>query len=181
MRSTSSNITSEEGAQQKRLAKGKATAYDPKKEKKLTVFAATKLPAWQERCIELVRESFDKINLSVDVKSVSKKLDKADTKKGMPFVNVLKKRLEGGENAEKVFEMKLGFDELEVLKEMVPGLKQTIPKCAAVELISVEQGGKKGSVVGGTEGAKIGEVKASLPQEAEKAVPGSPSFLFENL
>jgi len=178
VRQTSSNITSAEGAQQKKLAKGKSAAFDPKKEKKLTVFAAQNYPAWQSQCIELVREAFD--GMAVDVKKVSQKLDKSQTKKAMPFVQGLKKRLESGESKDTVFERNLGFEELDVLREMVAGLKQTLQKCVGVEIISVAEGGKTGIVVAGTD-AKEGAEVADLPQVAEMAVPGAPTFHFENV
>lgn len=178
VRQTSSNITSAEGAQQKKLAKGKAVTFDPKKEKKLTVFAAKNYPAWQDQCIELVREAFN--GLTVDVKQVSQKLDKSQAKKAMSFVQVLKKRLEGGESKETVFERNLGFDELDVLREMVAGLKQSLQKCTSVEIVSVAEGGKTGTVVAGTDSKEGAEVN-DLPQAAELAVPGAPTFHFENV
>lgn len=49
VRTTSSNITSAEGAQVKRLAKGKAMLFDPKKDKKITIFVAQDWPAWQTK------------------------------------------------------------------------------------------------------------------------------------
>jgi len=97
VRVTASNITSAEGAQQKKIAKGKAARYDPKAPKKLTVYAAQAFPAWQDRCVDLVREAFD--GVSLDVKAVSQRLEKSEVKKAMPFVNGLKRRLEGGEQS----------------------------------------------------------------------------------
>lgn len=182
VRGTSSSILSTEGAQVKKLAKGKTTAFDIKKNKKLTVFAASQFPAWQDRCVDLLREAFDATHLSIDLKSVQSKLDKSETKRAMPFVNALKRRLEGGEEPASVFERKLAFDELEVLREMAAGLRQTVQKCVVVEIVAVDQGGKSGEVVAGLgEGVKVGEKRDSLPQPAEGAVPGSPAFFFENV
>ncbi|EON64719.1 leucyl-tRNA synthetase [Coniosporium apollinis CBS 100218] len=161
VRATSSNINSAEGQQQKKIAKGKNVSYDPKKEKKLTIFMARKYPAWQDKYIDLVREAFD--GLSVDVKALTPRIEKKEMKKAMPFVQNLKRRLEGGEGAGTVFERKLAFDEVEVLRCMVPILKQNLGRqCRIVEIISVEEGGESGVVAGA-------------------AVPGSPSFSFENL
>lgn len=75
----------------------------------------------------------------------------------MPFVQILKKRLDSGEKADDVFSRRLPFDEAETLKEIVPSLKQTIPKLEAVEINMVEAE---------TEG---------------KATPGNPTFIFENI
>lgn len=180
VRATSSNITSAEGAQQKKLAKGKSVSFDPKANKKLTVFAAKAFPAWQGRCVEIVRDAME--GLSVDVKKVSQRLDKSEVKRAMPFVNALKKRLEQGEAAEVVFERKLVFDELEVLGEMVRGLKQTVQKCVVVEIVSVEEGGKRGTVVAGVgDGVEVGAAREGLPVTAEGAMPGQPTFHFENV
>ena len=180
VRSTQSNITSAEGNQTKKLAKGKNVAFDPKKEKKLTVFTATQFPKWQDRCVEMVRECFEKLGV-VDVKEVSQKLDKTEVKKAMPFVQVMKRRLEvGGEKREDVFERKLPFEEERVLREMVPGLQSTIMKCKAVEVVEVAEGGKEGRIVGGS-AARMGEARPDLPATAEGAMPGAPTFHFENL
>lgn len=97
----------------------------------------------------------------------------------MPFINNLKRRLDNGEAADAVLDRKLPFDELETLRVMVPGLKQTIRHCVQVEIISVDEGGKTGIVV--NEDGSQGEKKTELPGVAESAVPGSPSFSFENV
>lgn len=178
VRATSSNITSAEGAQLKKMAKGKQTAYDPKRPKRLRVFCATSFPAWQESLIEIVRRNF--AEMKVDVAAVSKEIPKTESKRAMPFVQQLKKNLESGVDTATVFERRLGFDEVAVLREMVPGLKQTVQKCAAVEVIVVEEGGKRGRVVG-ARGETDGEVTGDLPPVAENAVPGQPSFYFENV
>jgi leucyl-tRNA synthetase len=178
VRNTSSNITSAEGAQLKRMQKGKQTSYDPKKEKKLSIFCALKYPAWQDGIIEIVRNNF--ADLKLDVGAVSKSIPKAESKRAMPFVQVLKRNLESGTAPDKVFERKLGFDEVTVLKEMVPGLQQTIQKCQSVEVIVVEEGAKVGKVVAGTANVRIGEERSELPPMAEGAVPGQPTFFFEN-
>lgn len=179
VRLTSSNITSAEGAQLKRLQKGKSVSYDPKKEKKLTIYCALNYPSWQEKYVEIVRESFN--GMSLDMKAISKKIDKAESKKAMPFVQSLKKSLESGAPTEEVFGRKLKFDETEVLKEMAPGIKQSVQKCVVVEIIKVEEGGKRGEVVGGVGDIKVGEQRAELPPQAENAVPNAPTFFLENL
>ncbi len=181
VRWTSSNITSAEGAQQKKLAKGKTLQFDPTKDKKLTIFVAQKFPTWQDKCVQVLKEAWHGAGTGavLDAKVLSQKFDKAESKKAMPFVNTLKRRLESGETAESVFERKLAFEELVVLKEMVAGLRQSIQKCRAVEIVNVEEGGKNGKVVGG-DGGNDGEERSELPQVAETAQPGSPSFQFEN-
>jgi leucyl-tRNA synthetase len=179
VRNTSTSITSAEGAQLKRMQKGKNTSYNPKEPKKLTIFMANKYPSWQDSIIETVRQNFS--NMTVDVGAISKAIPKAESKRAMPFVQVLKRSLETGIDASTVFERKLAFDEQEILTGMVPNLKQTVQKCAVLEVILIEEGGKNGKVVGGTEAAVQGEERKELPASAEGAVPGQPTFYFENV
>ncbi|KAH6682803.1 leucyl-tRNA synthetase-like protein [Halenospora varia] len=175
VRATASNITSAEAAQQKKKAKGKDIGYDLKKPKKLSIFAAAKFPAWQEKYIDLVREAWNPETNSVNDKELNGKISKmGEMKKAMPFVQMLKKRLVGGEKPEMIFERKLGFDEIKTLGNMVPGLKKAAG-LTEVDIVEVAEGGKSGKVVGS------GEVKEGLPQPAEGAVPGVPTFHFENV
>jgi leucyl-tRNA synthetase len=175
VRATSSNITSAEGAQIKRLAKGKATIFDPKKEKKITIYVAQSWPEWQTKYIDLLRNSYP----DVDIKALSKSIDKSESKKAMPFINGLKRRMDNGESPDVVLNRQLAFDELDTLHAMVPGLKSSVQKCVAVEIISLDEGGKAGVVVN-QDGSK-GEKKSDLPPQAASAEPGSPSFAFENV
>jgi leucyl-tRNA synthetase len=175
VRATSSNITSAEAAQQKKKAKGKDIGYDLKKPKKLTIFAAAKFPAWQEKYIDLVREAWHPDTKTINDKELNGKIAKmGEMKKAMPFVQGLKKRLVGGEKPETVFNRQLAFDEVKTLENMVPGLKKAAG-LALVELVQVEEGGKTGKVVG------EGRVVERLPPNAEAAVPGVPTFHFENV
>ncbi|KAI9677845.1 MAG: cytosolic leucyl tRNA synthetase [Trizodia sp. TS-e1964] len=179
IRATTSNITSAEAAQQKKKDKGKAAAFDPKKPKKLTIFAAKSYPVWQDKYIELMRESFDSVSLMVDDKDLNSKVAKmGEMKKAMPFVQNLKRRLQNGEKADVVFNRKLGFDEVEILKEMNTGLKKTTG-CVSVEIIEVQDGGKSGIVI--SESGGESRVATNLPPMAESAIPGSPSLFFENV
>ncbi|KAI1820205.1 leucyl-tRNA synthetase [Xylaria intraflava] len=157
VRSVTSNITAAEGNQIKKLAKGKTTSYDPKEPKRLTISVATSFPAWQEKSIDLLAQQYEKTKV-IDVKDLTKQIDKKDMKKVMPFVQLLKKRLDSGEKADDVFARRLPFDEAATLKEIVPSLKQTIPKLEAVDITIVE---------GETEG--------------KVATPGNPTFTFENV
>ena len=179
VRNTSSSITSAEGAQLKRMQKGKNTSYNPKSPKKLSIYMADKYPSWQDTIIETVRKNFN--NLVIDIGAISKAIPKAESKRAMPFVQTLKRSLESGIDSTTVFERKLAFDEQKVLTGMVPNLKQTVQKCAVVEVILIEEGGKSGKVVGGTEGVVIGEERKELPASAEGAVPAQPTFFFENV
>lgn len=115
----------------------------------------------------------------LDIKAISKSIDKSESKKAMPFINGLKRRLDNGEPQDIVLNRDLAFDQLSTLRAMVPGLKQTIQKCVDVEIISVAEGGKEGFVI--KEDGSQGEQKTDLPQTAASAEPGSPSFAFENV
>lgn len=174
VRAISSNITSAEAAQQKKKAKGKDIGFDPKLPKKLTIFAADKFPTWQEKYISLVSECYDSSTTTFDDKTLTPKIAKlGEMKKAMPFVQGLKKRLMAGENPETVFSRKLAFDEVSTLKDMVAGLKKAAG-LKEVEIVRVEEGGKVGRTVSG-------EVKEGLPPQAENAVPGIPTFQFDNV
>ncbi|KAJ5477827.1 hypothetical protein N7530_003336 [Penicillium desertorum] len=174
VRGTASNIMGSEANFTKKLSKGKAITFDPRKPKKLTIFVAKKYPNWQEKYIDLVRESFDSLNLSFNDKELNAKVGKlGEMKKAMPFVQNLKRRLvNAGESPPTVFERKLPFDEFAVLSEMVGGLKRT-SGFKEIEVIAVDEGGKTGEVVG------TGEKREGL--SGENAVPGTPTFQFVNV
>ncbi|KAK4865260.1 hypothetical protein LT330_001883 [Penicillium expansum] len=174
VRSTASNIMGSEANFTKKLSKGKAISFDPRKPKQLTIYVAKKYPNWQEKYIDLVRESFDSLNLSFNDKELSAKVGKlGEMKKAMPFVQSLKRRLvNAGESPATVFDRKLPFDEFAVLSEMVGGLKRT-SGFKEIELIAVDEGGKTGEVIG------TGEKREGL--SGENAVPGTPTFQFVNV
>ena len=174
VRVTSSNITSSEASFAKKLSKGKASSFDPRKPKKLTIYAAKKFPSWQEKYIDLVREAFDAVSISINDKELNPKVAKfGEMKKAMPFVQSLKRRLvQSKETPETVFERKLPFDEFAVLGEMLGTIKRTTG-CKVIEVVAVDEGGKTGEVVG------TGEMRENL--QAENAVPGQPAFHFANI
>lgn len=167
VKGTTSNITSAEAQASKKMAKGKASNFDPRKPKRITIFAATAFPAWQDKYVDLVRDMLAKSSLGDDkiVNGAVAKMGKGpELKKAMPFVQGLKKRIvTNKEKPEVVFERKLPFDEISVLEEMRNGLKRTTG-CTEVVVIKVTEDKKEG-----------------LPNQAEQAVPGQPSFLFENV
>ena len=150
-------------------------SFDPRKPKKLTIFVAKNFPAWQEKYIDLVREAFDTTRISVNDKELNVKVGKlGEMKKAMPFVQSLKRRLiQSKEKPEAVFNRELAFDELQVLADMVGSLKKTTG-CRIVEIVAVEESGRVGTTIDGKE-------REELPSVAETAVPGQPSFHFENL
>jgi leucyl-tRNA synthetase len=166
VKNTASNITSAEAQAAKKMAKGKAAAFDPRKPKRITIFAAKTFPAWQDKYVELVRDALEKSTLHDDKAlngQVAKMGKGPEMKKAMPFVQALKKRIVNGEPKEAVFERKLPFDEVAILGEMRKGLMKTTG-CKEVNVVEVGE-----------------ENRVGLPQVAEQAVPGQPSFAFENV
>ncbi|RMZ77813.1 hypothetical protein DV737_g4142, partial [Chaetothyriales sp. CBS 132003] len=170
VKTTTSNITSAEAQAAKKMAKGKAAAFDPKKAKKLTIFVAETWPAWQEKYVDLVRKMLEEARLDDD-KTINAAVAKTagrgpELKKAMPFVQGLKKQVKAAEatgEVEKVLgDRKLAFDEAAILDQMRNGLKKTTG-CTEVEIRLVNEADK------------------ALPGQAEMAVPGQPSFLFENI
>lgn len=178
VRNTASDINSAQSAQLKKKAKGKETVFDPKRPKKLTIFLTDRFPEWQSKYIDIVREAWDPATSSIKgEKELNGKIGKmGEMKKAMPFVQGIKRRLQTGEPADKVFDRKLAFDELTLLKNMVPGLKKTA-NLKVVELVQVEDEGKKGAIVGGDGQGQV----ETLPPQAGNAVPGSPTYAFENV
>ncbi len=88
-----------------------------------------------------------------------------EPKKAMPFVQVLKKRLQTEDSA-KVLERKLAFDEQKTLLAMIPGIKRT-SGFRDVTIIECQEGSKTGKDL--TDGGKEVEVTSSV---ADNAVPG---------
>lgn len=119
-------------------------------------------PDWQNKYIDLVREAFDEVTLTVNDKELNAKVQKlGETKKAMPFVQGLKRRLQA-EPPTTVFERKLVFDEVETLKQVLPMLKKNTG-CQRIDILTVEDGGKGLSLI------------------AENAEPGNPKFEFANI
>ncbi|PHH69050.1 hypothetical protein CDD82_107 [Ophiocordyceps australis] len=175
VRNTSSNINSAEAAQLKKKAKGKEVSFDPKKPKRASIFIKDKWPSWHAKYIELLREAFDASTKRVNDKELNGKIGQmGEMQKAMPFVQALKRRLLAGEPAEVVLQQKLVFEEKETLEQMLPGLKRTtgLESC---DVFVVDEGGKKGVRV--ADGQQV-DIAAPI---AEKAVPGVPTFFFENV
>ena len=167
VKTTSSNITSAEAQTAKKMAKGKTAAFDPRKPKRLTIFAAKDFPAWQDKYVDLVRDALAKSTLNDDKAlngQVAKMGKGPEMKKAMTFVQGLKKRLATGEKEDSVFERKLPFDEVGILQDMKKGLMKTTG-CKEVKIVEVAED----------------EKNKGLPPVAEAATPGQPSFAFENV
>lgn len=119
-------------------------------------------PKWQNKYIDLVREAFNEVTLTVNDKELNPQVQKlGEMKKAMPFVQSLKRRL-ANEPPKTVFERKLVFDEVETLKQVLPALRKNTG-CQQIDVVVVEECGK------------------SLSSIAENAEPGNPKFEFENI
>ncbi|KAI0533322.1 leucyl-tRNA synthetase [Xylaria digitata] len=205
---TSSAATAALGQLVKRLVKsskkGASNAvFDPRSSPfRLRIFFTKSLPAWQERCIDIVTAALKETGL-VDTDSIGKSIGKTETKRAMPFIQQLKKRLQdasesagagAGDETDKDVETaitlgrKLPFDEGAVLEEMRPVLKRALgTRCEGVEIVlitkSVATASDKEEGEEVIEGCvqSTGEVLAmkDLPAVAATAAPGIPRFLFE--
>lgn len=180
---TTSTILRSEAKQLKKRQKGLQSGFDPKKSKKLSIFIANSFPEWQERYRDALHKQFESTG-KLDMKVAAAGLGKAEMKRAMPFMQALKARLESGETPERVFERQLPFNETEVLREMVLGLKSVIKKLQAVEVIRVDGAGAGEVVVSSEQGSGTtrpeGE-KVSSAGITEDLAPGKPSFIFENI
>jgi len=87
-----------------------------------------------------------------------------EVKKAMPFVQVLKRRLQT-EDASKVLDRKLAFDEQQTLLAMVPGIKRS-GGYQAVVVVECEEGKKVGKDLTG------GGAEIEVSQVAENVLPG---------
>ncbi|KAL2886919.1 Leucine--tRNA ligase, cytoplasmic [Ceratocystis lukuohia] len=172
IKNISSAVNSAESAQLKKKAKGKEVSFDPSKPKKLTIFINTKFPEWQQKYVDLLSEMWDPATRSLDEKALMGRVSKmGEMKKAMPFTQTIKKRLQAGEDA---LNRTLLFDEADILVKTIPSLKRSAG-LKEVDIVRVLEGGKKGERV--TDGA---EVDIGVPS-AENAVPGNPSYNFENV
>lgn len=181
---TNTSVAQADTRQSKKIAKGKQATFDPKKEKKLTVFVAETYPEAQQKYRDLMQKHWE-TEKDTELKKVMPQVAKADIKKAMPVLQGLKKRLDLGESPEKVFERKLPFKETEVLGEMIAGLRSKVPKLEVVEIVKMREDGK-GEVVatGGKEelvsktAAKVGDVVEGTGVDV---TPGDPTFAFVNV
>lgn len=98
MRGVVDSLRSAEAILSRRKGKSKAgaePAYDPAKPKAARIYVATEFPAWQNQCVELVKQAWDEKANIVDDTLLRKELDAAGLskdKQAMPFCQVFKVR-----------------------------------------------------------------------------------------
>ncbi|KAF9453511.1 leucyl-tRNA synthetase [Macrolepiota fuliginosa MF-IS2] len=162
----------------KASSKGKNTAvdglkvFDPKKEKAVRIYVATRFPEWQDICVGIVQEAYTEKEDKVDdakVKELLVKKGLIKDKKVMPFIQAFKKRM-AQYSAQTAFNRTLPFSEKEVLNELVPYLKKSLI-LADVEVLSVEEAAQR------AEGGEAGFTKALI----EGSEPGAPGFEYRNI
>lgn len=167
------------------IREAEMAALKPKKGKKVldvnaptrvTLYVALTYPEWQDRYLEVVRVLFEEQKLS-DNKEIKTRVEGKDMKKAMPYISGLKARLQK-ESPEVVFNRKLGFDELEVLKMCWDIFTRCTMKVKVGELkvVSFKSGATEGEDV--TNG---GSVEVPGGKITETAVPGAPAIVIENI
>ena len=111
----------------------------------------------------------------MDVKRVAQRVDKADTKRAIPFIQALKRKLDSGEAPDSVLGRTLVFNEVVVLQELVPILQTTTPRLRAVHIALTDGRHQSG------ETADAGGRAGGIPQIASSAEPGNPAIEFHNM
>ncbi|AOA64589.1 leucyl tRNA synthetase, cytoplasmic [Komagataella phaffii CBS 7435] len=169
------SIREVEGAGLKKK-KGKQE-LDPSKPVKVTLYVASTFPEWQTQFIELVREAFEQQTLD-DTKSLREKIEPKEIKRAMPFISILKQRLQQ-ESPEVVFNREASFNEEETIKSVLHNLKRSpaILKVEQFQVISFKPGSKIGKDIetgGDIEITATGKV-------VDSAVPGEPGISIKNL
>jgi len=61
VKSLSDAVHQAESLQLKKKAKGKQSAFDPKKPKRVTIYVAKEFPAWQQKYIDALHELYDEV------------------------------------------------------------------------------------------------------------------------
>ncbi|KAK3693994.1 leucyl-tRNA synthetase [Podospora appendiculata] len=180
IKDTTGNILQTESRQMRKMKKGKQSAFDPTKSKKIIIYITESFPEWQQLYREALQKHFEAEGNS-DLKNVAAQIEKKDLKKAMPFLQGLKKRLDMGESPDRVFEKQLPFNEVDVLREMVPGLQSMVKKLEVLEVVRLRDDGK-GEVVFATGKQEIADRKGEVVEWAvADVVPGNPAFVFVNV
>ncbi|KAF9006956.1 hypothetical protein BDQ17DRAFT_1351152 [Cyathus striatus] len=175
MRGTIKTIRDAEATLLKMLSKAKGKkapedVFDPKKPKAVRIYVATAFPEWQDTCVQIVKDSYEKEADKVDdakVKTLLIEKGLIKDKRAMPFIQAFKKRM-AQYGADTAFHRTLPFSESAVLSEILPYLKKSLG-LSDTELMSVEEARQK-------EG-QPGYTKALI----DTSEPGSPAFEFRNV
>jgi leucyl-tRNA synthetase len=93
MRSAVDSIRSAEAMASKKKGKGKASAYDPSKPKRVRIYVASVYPDWQNDSVEVVRSAWDEKSNTFDDVKMRKGLDERGMikdKRVMPYCQTFK-------------------------------------------------------------------------------------------
>ncbi|EPY50222.1 cytoplasmic leucine-tRNA ligase Lrs1 [Schizosaccharomyces cryophilus OY26] len=177
-------IREAEAGQLKRQKKGKGMLFDPSKPKRLSIFVADKFPEWQAQYVSLLQNYYNEAENKFDDKAIISNVDKKAMKVAMPFIQQFKQSvINRGEHvpASSIFSRELGFNELDVLQEVKPylignvGIKEL--RIVRVQKRADDSSPITGLVENGPEAGSAIEIAANFAN----AVPGQPTFLFENV
>ena len=172
LKAVSGRIQSASTRQQKRENRGKDTGLDPTGEKSLNLYVATIWPAWQDQCIEVVKDMAN--GTSLNIKEVAKHFRGAEKKRAMPFIQELHRKLAAGRPKEEIFNRAMLFDEVAVLRQMIPVLKTTVTNLRDVKIFVVTHGPEDTKIsVNATTGAVH-----EIPPTVEEPEPGVPALEF---
>lgn len=155
--------------------KGKADITSDKPTK-LTILVSTSFPEWQDNYIDIVRDLFEKQSLN-DNKLIKEKVGK-DMKRAMPFISLLKARLTK-EDPAVVFNRKLTFDEVSVVKSVLKNIEKssTTVEFKEIEIIAFPHGATTGKNILTGDDVEI-TIKGKV---IDNAIPGEPGILIKNI
>ncbi|RLV91868.1 Leucine--tRNA ligase cytoplasmic [Spathaspora sp. JA1] len=176
VKDVSRSIRESEANVLKKKKGGKPSDVDVTKPAKLTLFISNTFPEWQDKYIDLVKELFEQQTLD-DKKVIASKVGK-DMKRAMPFITLIKQRLTK-EDPATIFNRKLTFNEVDVLKAVIGNIKKATYsiRVEEIDLIAFDNGAKTGvNVISGE------EVPITITGKIiESAVPGEPGIMINNI
>ncbi len=175
VKAVSGRIQSASTRRQKRENKEKDTGFDPTGEKRLNIYIAATWPAWQNQCIEVVRDMID--GTPLNLKEAAKRFRGADKKKAMSFIQELHRKLAAGWPKEEVFDRVMLFDEVAVLGQIVPVLKTTVKNLRVIKIFVVTHGPEDIKISVDTKTGAAHE----MPSTVDESEPGVPALEFVNL
>ncbi|KAJ7284737.1 hypothetical protein C8J57DRAFT_1289471 [Mycena rebaudengoi] len=180
MRGTIKTIRDAEVALVKMLSKSKGKkapagasaglTFDSKQPKSVRIYVATTFPQWQDSCVQVVKEAYNKTTDKVDDAKVRTLLTESGLikdKRAMPFVQDFKKRM-AQFGAQTAFRRTLPFSERDVLSEIIPYLRKSLG-LTDVEVYSVEDALARP--------AEDGFTKSII----DTSEPGNPAFEYRNV